>query len=212
MLKGKGIPIFITFLVGMIMIISFFIPHKPFGDIEKISLNWYSIIAGFTMLLGVDSLIGMHFRKVKRKDENWFFSLVLIFGFIATVLVGIVETVRFGTAFDDRSYFTYIYNYFIVPLQATMFSLLAFFIASAAYRAFRARNFDATLLLITAIIVMLGRVPLGEQISPYLPKFTEWIMQVPQMAAKRGIGLGISLGALGVSIRIILGIERSYLS
>ncbi len=212
MLKGKGIPVFITFIVGTIMIFSFFIPHKPFGDLEKISLNWYSIIAGFTMLLGVDSLIGMHYRKITRRTGNWGYSIVLIAGFTGTVVIGIIETIRLGTAFNEASYFTYIYNYFIVPLQSTMFSLLAFFIASAAYRAFRARNFDATLLLITAIIVMLGRVPLGEQISPNLPKFTEWIMQVPQMAAKRGIGLGISLGALGVSIRILLGIERSYLS
>lgn len=212
MIKGKGIPLTITFTVGMIIIISFFIPHRPFGDVEQISLRWYSIIAGFTMLLGIDSLIGLHYRKIKRKEENWLYSIVLIFGFILIFVAGVVETVRFGSAFDERSFFIFIYNYAIIPLQATMFSLLAFFVASAAYRAFRARNVDATLLLITAIIVMLGRVPVGELISPYLPRFTDWIMEVPQMAAKRGIGLGIYLGAIGVSIRIILGIERSYLS
>ncbi|MDD3804144.1 MAG: hypothetical protein PHW02_07170 [bacterium] len=212
MLKSKNIPLTITFIVGIIMIVSFFIPHRPFGDIEQISLKWYSIIAGFTMLLGVDSLVGLHYRKIKRKEENWQHSIVLIAGFLMVVIAGIVGTVQFGSAFDEKSFFTYIYNYFIVPLQSTMFSLLAFFVASAAYRAFRARNVDAALLLITAVIVMLGRVPVGEVISPYLPKFTDWIMEVPQMAAKRGIGLGIYLGALGVSIRIILGIERSYLS
>jgi hypothetical protein len=105
-----------------------------------------------------------------------------------------------------------LYTSVIVPLQSTMFALLAFFIASAAYRAFRARTLEATLLLIAAIIVMLGRVPLGEALWDKLPLISDWIMDVPQTAAKRGIFIGTYLGAVAMSIRIILGIERTYLS
>jgi hypothetical protein len=106
----------------------------------------------------------------------------------------------------------YLYTYSIVPLQATMFALLAFFIASASYRAFRARNLVATLLLVSAVIVMLGRVPIGAAISSFFPAAQEWIMDWPQLAAKRGIQIGAALGAVSMALRIILGIERSYLS
>lgn len=212
MIKGKGIPLAIAFLTGIIIIVAFFIPHSPFGSFEEVSLRWYSIIAGFTMLLGVDSLMRLHISKIKRKESNWIYSIILLAGFMLIVLFGVISTLRYGNAFMTGSEFMYIYDNMIIPLQSTMFSLLAFFIASAAYRAFRARNFDATLLLITAIIVMLGRVPIAEMISPKIPLFTEWIMSVPQMAAKRGIIIGIALGGIGVSLRIILGIERSYLS
>ena len=103
------------------------------------------------------------------------------------------------------------------PCGATIFSILAFFMASAAFRTFRARNLGAALLLLAAVIVMFGRVPVSEMVSNWLgngqifPKASDVIMDYPNLAAKRGIMLGIALGALSQSLRILLGIERSYL-
>jgi hypothetical protein len=102
-------------------------------------------------------------------------------------------------------------------MGATMFSLLAFFIASAAFRAFKARNVTAVLLLATAFIVMLGRVPIGALITRSLPEnmqlgsIVEWILNIPNMAAQRGILMGVGLGMIATAIKIILGIERGYL-
>ena len=98
-----------------------------------------------------------------------------------------------------------------MALQGTMFSLLAFFVASAAYRAFRARSLEATILLGAAVIVMAGRVPLGEYLLPGIGQISDWIMNVPNTAAQRGILIGVSLGGIAISIKIIFGIERAYL-
>ncbi len=67
----------------------------------------------------------------------------------------------------DGSLFQWMFKYVFSPLSATMFALLAFFVASASFRAFRARNFEASLLLVAGIIIMLGRVPIGSLISSW---------------------------------------------
>jgi hypothetical protein len=92
-----------------------------------------------------------------------------------------------------------------------MYSLLAFFVTSASFRAFRARNKQALVLLLAAVIIMLGRVPVGSLIWKGFPDVTEWIMAYPNAAAKRGIRLGIDLGLISMALRMILGIERSYM-
>lgn len=107
--------------------------------------------------------------------------------------------------------------------QATMFSLLAFFVASASFRAFRIKSKEAGLLMGSAFIVMLGNVPIGGIISnwlsfipvigPYIDftAFKEWIMSYPSSAAQSAILIGAMLGYISASMKIILGVERAYL-
>ena len=68
----------------------------------------------------------------------------------------------------NGSLFQWMFKYIFSPLSATMFALLAFFVASASFRAFRARNFEASLLLLAGIIIMIGRVPAGGLISSWM--------------------------------------------
>ncbi len=208
----RSVPLIITFLTGFFLVVAFFVPHEPFGELEQRLLVWFAIVSGFTMLLGIDNLIRSHARRIARTNTGWGHSIVLLMGLVVTVVVGVIGFSRLGSPFHIHSPFMFVYTHVIVPLQGTMFALLAFFIASASYRAFRARNTVATLLLISALIVMLGRIPIGAAISDFFPAAQEWIMDVPQLAAKRGIQIGAALGAVSMSLRIILGIERSYLS
>ena len=107
--------------------------------------------------------------------------------------------------------FTWLYDHVFFPCNATMFALLAFFIASAAFRAFRARSTESALLLGAAILVMIGLVPLGAYVSPLFPEIQEWIMAVMNTTGRRAIMMGAALGAIATGLRVILGIERSHL-
>jgi hypothetical protein len=107
--------------------------------------------------------------------------------------------------------FRHFFDYIMIPIQATMFSLLAFFIASAAYRAFRARSLLASLLLVAALIVMLRFNPYLGPLSDLMEKTASWLLNVPNLAAKRGIIIGVGLGIVATALKVILGIERNYL-
>jgi hypothetical protein len=132
---------------------------------------------------------------------------VTIAGFVTMIIAGL-----------KRDWFTspesvtgLMFNNVVIPCQATLFSMLAFYIASAAYRAFRVRTVLASILLVTAFIVMLRIVPLPEPLSTWVSEVVRWILAVPNMAAKRAIYIGLGLGAVAYSMKIILGIERSYM-
>lgn len=201
----RTIPLLIVIILGILFVIHVFITHKISQDFFDWYMKWIKVIGPFAIVLGVMSLCMVHSTKIKRKAPNWGYSIVTLAGLVITTAVGFIWGIHAGTPF------MWIFENFNVPLGATMFSLLAFYIASAAYKAFRARSVEASVLLIAAVIVMLGRVSIGQAITHWIPDITEWILNVPNLAAKRGIAIGVGLGMTATSLKIMLGIERSYL-
>ena len=212
----REVPLFITAIVGVVFVIQYFIPHYPFNQLNQWFSDWFSIIGACAIWLGALNLIKISANKIYRKRSGWGYSAVIIVSFIVITLIGLFEGEDFrdfGTTFD------WMYRFVYTPLSSTMFALLAFFVASASYRAFRARNLEATLLLLAAFFVMIGRVPVGDAIamklsipaSIYPSAVAVWIMNVVNAAGQRAILIGIALGIVSTSVRVILGIERSYL-
>jgi hypothetical protein len=202
----RSLPVAITFVMGVTFAMQYYVPHPASEALLSEVSVWNQIIAGFAILLGVGSLLHTHYVKMKRQEAGWGYSAVMFLSMFIMLVAGVWS----GGKTEGTS-FGWLYNYVLVPLQGTMFSLLAFFVASAAYRAFRARTLEATVLLLAAILVMWGRVPLGEYLVPGIGQVSDWIMSVPNTAAQRGILIGVSLGGIAMSIKIICGIERAYL-
>lgn len=210
----RQVPLVLCFVFGIVMIFTQFIPHSLSQGLHQEVRQWYFIILPFALVFSTIAFIRTHIMRIRRRTEHWQYSFIIFIGILMMVVIG----VPFG---PQHHVFEWLFNNIQVPMDATMFSLLAFFIASAAYRAFRARTLEASLLLVTALIVMLGNVPVGDLIwntvFAWLPwedatsSMKQWILDNPNLSARRGIILGISLGVISQSIRIILGIERSYL-
>lgn len=210
----REIPLLITGIVGVVFVIQYFIPHYPFSKMSNWFSDWFAIVQACAIWLGALNLLKISLQKISRRKTDWGYAVVVVVCFLWVIVIGFIN----GEASRaNETPWAWMYEFVYTPLAATMFAILAFFVASASYRAFRARNFEATLLLVAAFVMMLGRVPIGNAISGFMPDgymlgdFASWIMSVPQVAGQRAIGIGIALGIVSTSLRIILGIERSHL-
>ncbi len=218
--KKPTLPLIIVFAIGLMAFVQEFIPHPWSGKFREEVTSGFRIIGGFGIFIGAYSLLHMHISRIRRKVPGFGYSIFVFIGAGAMIVAGMYNggLGPLGSKPEHNDWFIWGYNNIQVPCQATIFSILAFYMASAAFRTFRAKNAGAALLLIAAIIVMFGRIPASENVSDWLfgntavfSKATDVIMEYPNLAAKRGILLGISLGMISQSLRILLGIERSYL-
>jgi len=203
----REVPLLISIAAGIFVLIGFFVPHPAIRTTYDDIQQWVIIVVAFTYVLGMANLLRINVEQVRRRAKDWPYKAALVAALLITMAVGFSEGTRY---LNDGTRFSWIYNTFYSSMSSTMFSLLAFFIASAAFRAFRVRTVEALLLAIAAFILMLGRVPIGNIIHPLLPQAADWLMEIPQNAAKRGILMGAALGVMATGFRIILGIERTY--
>lgn len=198
------IPLIVCLVFGVIMFAQYFSSHSLARSVNTSILEWWQIIFAFTLFVGVGAFVKNSLKSISRGKE----SPYKIIGLIGLALMPILAVIG-GTKIGSP--FLWSFENMLAPMQATVFSLLAFFVASASYRGFRARTVSATILLLTALIVLLGRIPMAEMISESFPKVTFWIQSYPSMAARRAILIGIGLGSMTTALRVILGIERTYL-
>jgi len=202
----RQFPLLIIFVCGFFMLFQYFVPHEQSEFLyEFIALDWPPIIGVFAMLLGVISLVRVTIIRMKRRSPNWQYGIVTLAGLGSMLFFGLWP----GFGGQTSAAVQWEFDFIVRPTEATMFSLLAFFIASAAYRAFRARSLLASILLVSAV-VMIRFMPLGP-FSGAVVWLSDWVLNVPNLAAKRAILIGVGLGIVSTALKIILGVERSYL-
>ncbi len=228
------LPISLAFAMAMAAIASTFIPHHYSRNFINETTVWFRVIGGVTMFIGAYSLLRVHYARIKRQQQGWgysgllylFFATVVCFGVLNYGLVkgadgkvvkgadgkpvsGFLGPLKPKTTLSEGG--KWIFESIQRPASATQYSLLGFFICSAAYRTFRAKTPEAAVLLIAALIVMLGQVPIAALIWEKIPVVSQWLLDVPNMAVKRAIMFGICVGSVGTSLRVMFGIERAYM-
>lgn len=185
--------------------------------------NWVNIVTAFAVGIGLIGLLRVHLARIGRRQKGSFDSLALVVSMVAIFVSVVLFRLLPGDAeptyklWVERSY-DLLWANMQVPLGASTFALLAAFLVSAAYRAFRIRGRDATVLAVSAVIVLLSQVPVGDLLTAWMPpswqehvgiqSLRQWYLEMANSAVQRGIAFGIFVGSVAMAIRIWLSLDR----
>lgn len=180
------------------------------------------VVPSLAFALGLYSLGSVHGKALRRRQRGWSSSLAF---FVAAITIMVSAFLQHYLAKGSNwqsinfSIFMALFDGALKNLGATMFSLVAFYIVSAAYRSFRIKSAEAALMMAAAFVIMLALVPFGAMITNWLPthgwlqvlrleRIGSWILNFPNAAAQRGMLFGLGVGGLAMSIRLWLSLER----
>ena len=214
----------ITFIGGLFFLLEFLLPAKapwwlggfsnPLTPARDVATNFVIVVGTMAFLLGPINLVRRHagiiLRKRKGLAESAVFLVCLVIAVIAGFLRGADESET------TRNAFNVVYDALLHGVGTAFFAssmgLLAFYLVSAAHRSFRVNTLGAGLMMTSALIVMLGQVPLGDWLTsglaePFqLRSITEWIMTVPNVGVQRAVFMGACGGAFAAGLRLWLSL------
>lgn len=199
--------VLVAAVCGIIVLLDYFIRDPTLDDLGRTLTDYVTILAAVALILGVVNLARVHGGRVVAARPGWPYSLALLAALLLTLLLGLGP----GSGGTSDPAFTWFFAYVYQPLSATIFSLLAFYIATAAYRTLRLRTWEAAVMLVVGTIVLIGQIPLGTDVWNALPEARTWLLAVVGAAGLRGIIIAASLGAILTGMRVLLGLDRQYL-
>jgi hypothetical protein len=201
---SRVLSVVVAMAVGLLVLAGFFVDDNSVDAIGAYLVRTASIVAAFALLLGLINLTAAHVNKIRTRGRGWGYSVFLLGALAVTLALG------FGTGGPASAWMKRWFESVLFPLEATMYSLLAFFFVLAAYRAFRVRSFESALFVLFGVIVLLGQMPVSTVLWEQLPALKDWVLDVPVLAGMRGIMLGVALGTLATGLRVLVGVDRPY--
>jgi len=229
-LVRKWVTIIFTFLAGSYYMLEYLWPvkHDPktnedLGNFLSPSISpvsdYINNIFIWSIFLGLISLSIVHGRKLWKRETGWHNSLAFFIAAIAMFLFGAYSHMGKSANYINNHWYNSLFNGLMMNFDSAMFALLAFYIVSAAYRAFRIRSMEAILLMISALVVMLGMVDFGLWLTHSIPltsgfaflrieSISGWILSWVNMPAQRAVMIGVNIGALAMALRLWLSLER----
>lgn len=200
----KNLPLVLGFLIGVILVFEWFIPTDIGSSIGTGIRESGIIINSFAIMVGIVGLAITGVKKIQKQEKEWYFDAWTLVVAAIFILIGVAQ----GSQHDN---YQWIYQSVLLPLSATMYGSISFYIAAAAYRVLRFRSKEAVILLVPAMILVLGNTPMISSVWTGFVDTGGWIMSTITQPAYRGIMIGTALGTMATAVRIIIGRETGWL-
>ena len=194
--------LFLLILTGIVLLLGIdrFVEITPMRAAATVLYEWTMLLSAFALLLGIANVTWVHVRRVIAGDTGWQQSLLLVIALLVVLAAGMFSTTGVRNPLVEL-----LFDAIIAPGQATLFALLAFFMAAAAYRYLRIGRVGGTWLLAGVLLVFAVQMPVANASMPGpIANLVNWLVDVPAMAALRGALLGSAFALVIVAIRYLL--------
>ena len=199
----RWFPLLVALAAGGIVLAAYVQPNALSDGLLQVA----ALVVTGGLLLGILNVLNTHRRRIAARAPDWPYSLVLMVALLATFTLGLLPSLGVPVvAFVTGEVLRYVYQ----PLAGSLLALLTFFALRAAWRALQIRPREASLILGVAVIFLVASGPWAALI-PGLRATLDWIQAYPVLGVARGLLLGVGIGALVASTRLLLGFDQPYL-
>lgn len=196
------IPLWIMFIVGVVVMAEYFVNYAPLSSGTATILSWGSVMGSIATVVGFLSLLRFNIPAMMKREPLWKYKAWMLVPMISVLVAGLTLT-------PSSPGYQWMFTNMYYPLFSSVQALMAFFIVYSCYRAFRARNLETFIFVLSGTLMILSYAPMSEAIwAPFGPIGT-WIMGVPNKYGMRGITIAAAVGMVIAAVRILLGREAS---
>jgi hypothetical protein len=194
---------FVAVVIGLIVLLGYFVPAGGLLEFRLQLVQWAAVLAAAAVLVGVLSLLSVHWQKISTRQKNSAYSILLIISLVTTFFLGLLGT--------NNPLVSLVLDAIIVPAEATLMALLAVTLIYASIRLLRRRADSMSILFLgIAIVILLMSAPLPIGMLPGADVVKWFINEFFAVAGARGILIGVALGALTTGLRVLFGVDRPY--
>jgi ABC-type transport system involved in cytochrome c biogenesis permease subunit len=195
----------IAMAAGLIVLLGYFYPLETLTQLRIMLTDWAVIIAAMAVLVGIANLIFVQMEKIRKREKNSIYGVLLVLSLIITFGLGLV----FG---PENQYMQLAVDAIIVPVEGSLMAILAITLVYASIRLFRRRK-DVMTVIFLFVAVLFLFVTMPTPFGPVLGGLNDYILQFLGMFSRggaRGLLIGIALGTLLTGLRVLFGIDRPY--
>jgi len=209
LLKRVEIPIFLAIVCCLLQVVPYYYYWKPLDDFATREAQWMNLVVAISTFIGFISLMQVHGVAIQKRSKGWYFSIIVVLSAVIFCILGLpLPEIGLGPL---SYWYLFLYNNGQLILSQAQFSLLAFFMTSGVYRAFRARNVESALVLIAGVLTICYNAPAIVATYPFFADIRGILNDIPNLALNRAVTIGTAIGTVILAVRILLGIERGFL-
>jgi len=191
-------------------------PHSTYlAGVKSNVAKAFIVVGAMALGLGLVGLVKLHGGKIIKHEKNRVYSVGFFIALVITLYVafswGGDDPEEGGTGYK---LFSILFNGMLRSFGASSMGLLTFYLASSSYRSFKLKSAEAGLMMLAAVLVMLGQVPLGQMLTSWLPEHLQ-IQSISRLMSStivnpvmRAIQIGAAVGGLVLATRLWLSLDK----